>query len=83
MSTDAFDVEALLSRARREAEQIVASARTQAEAITSSGEAEAERQLAATRAEVERLQKRRDAITAQLSSLAELVSGFGEDEDKS
>ena len=32
------------------------------------------------RAEVERLQKRRDGITAQLSSLADIVSGFGKDE---
>ena len=35
---------------------------------------------AAVRAEVERLQKRRDGITAQLSSLADIVSGFGSDE---
>ena len=32
------------------------------------------------RAEVERLQKRRDGITAQLSSLADIVSGFGKEE---
>ena len=32
-------------------------------------------------AEVERISKRRDAITAQLSSLHEVISGFGKDEE--
>ena len=40
-----------------------------------------ERQLAALRAEVDRMAKRRDAITAQLASLRDVVAGFGEDED--
>ena len=74
------EADALLQRARREAEQIVSSAQKQAESISSTGTAEAERELAAVRAEVERLQKRRDGITAQLSSLADIVSGFGKDE---
>ena len=74
------EADALLQRARREAEQIVSSAQKQAESISSTGTAEAERELAAVRAEVERLQKRRDGITAQLSSLADIVSGFGSDE---
>jgi hypothetical protein len=34
----------------------------------------------AVRAEVERLTKRRDAIAAQLASLRDVVSGFGEDD---
>ncbi len=33
------------------------------------------------RAEVERMTKRRDAITAQLASLRDVVAGFGEDEE--
>ena len=75
------EAEALLTRARREAEQIVASARTQAESITSSGDAEKERQLAAIRSEVDRMTKRRDAISAQLASLRDVVAGFGEDDE--
>jgi hypothetical protein len=59
----------------------VASARTQAESITSSGDAEKERQLAAIRAEVDRMTKRRDAISAQLASLRDVVAGFGEDDE--
>ena len=72
--------EAALVRARREAEQIVACARTQAEAITAAGNSEVEREISARRADLDRLTKRRAAITAQLSSLADLVAGFGEDE---
>jgi cell division septum initiation protein DivIVA len=74
------EAEALLARARREAEQIVASARTQADAITSAGNAEAERNLAALTAEVDRMTKRREAISAQLGSLSEMMAGFGDDE---
>ena len=37
--------------------------------------------VAALRAEVDRLAKRRDAITAQLASLRDVVAGFGDDED--
>ncbi|MGA8246552.1 MAG: hypothetical protein WB797_06575, partial [Nocardioides sp.] len=61
--------------------QIVASARTQAEAVTASGNAEQERNLAALRAEVDRMTKRREAISAQLGSLRELMAGFGGDEE--
>jgi hypothetical protein len=35
----------------------------------------------ALRAEVDRLAKRRDAITAQLASLRDVVAGFDEEED--
>ena len=59
---------------------MIASARAQAEAITASGDAELQREIAGRRAELDRLTKRRAAITAQLSSLADLVAGFGEDE---
>ena len=37
-------------------------------------------QLAAVRSEVERLAKRRDAITAQIGALRDVVAGFAEDE---
>ena len=57
------------------------SARTQSESISSTSDAEAERELAKIRAEVERLRKRRDGITAQLASLADLVAAFGDDEE--
>jgi hypothetical protein len=43
--------------------------------------ADAERELAAVRADVDRLSKRRDAITAQLASLSEVISGFAKDKD--
>ena len=69
-----------MSRARREAEQIVASARTQAEAVAVSGNAEHERNLSALKAEVDRMTKRREAISAQLGSLREMMAGFGEDD---
>ncbi len=46
-----------------------------------SARAEAERQLASIRAEVDRITKRRDAITAQLASLRDVVAGFGTDDD--
>ncbi|HRI98117.1 MAG TPA: hypothetical protein PLZ93_21020 [Nocardioides sp.] len=55
-------------------------ANTQAESIIASGDSERERQVAALRSEVDRLAKRRDAITAQLASLRDVVAGFG-DED--
>jgi len=72
--------ESLLARAKREAEQLVSAARAQAETITSAGNAEAERELGIVKAEVARMVKRRDAITAQLASLSELVAGFGKDD---
>ena len=37
--------------------------------------------MAALRSEVDRLAKRRDAITAQLASLRDVVAGFGDDEE--
>ena len=58
----------------------MASARTQADSITATKHAEAERELADIQAEVERVTKRRDAITAQLGALRDVVAGFGEDE---
>ena len=67
----------LLSRARREAEQIVASARTQADSIGSTAHAEAAAR--AGRRSGPRstgMSKRRDAITAQLASLRDVVAGF-------
>ena len=60
----------------------MASARTQAEAITASGNAEHERNLSALKAEVDRMTKRREAISAQLGSLREMMAGFGDDEQK-
>ena len=75
------EAESILTRARREAEQIIAAATTQAESITSSGDSEKQRQVAALRSEVDRLAKRRDAITAQLASLRDVVAGFGDDEE--
>jgi cell division protein FtsB len=69
-----------VSRARREAEQILAAAATQAEAVRSSGDAERQREVALLKAEVDRLSKRRDAITAQLASLRDVVAGFGDDD---
>ena len=59
----------------------VASARTQADAIATAGNAEQERNLAALKAEVDRMTKRREAISAQLGSLREMMAGFGDDED--
>ena len=72
--------EGILSRARREAEQIVAAATTQAEAVKASGDAERQREVDLLKAEVDRLTKRRDAITAQLASLRDVVAGFGDDD---
>lgn len=74
------EADALLSRAKREAEQLVSNAKAKAEAAATSGAAEAEHKLAAVRAEVDRMTKRRDAISAQLASLSELVSGFSHDD---
>ena len=76
----AKESEAILSRARREAEQVLAAANTQAEAVRSSGDAERAREVALLKAEVDRLSKRRDAITAQLASLRDVVAGFGDDD---
>ena len=73
--------EATLSRARREAEQIVSLARSQADSVNTTAQADAERQLAVVRAEVDRMTKRREAITAQLASLRDVVEGFGGDDD--
>ena len=73
--------EATLSRARREAEQIVSLARSQADSVNTSAQADAERQLAVVRAEVDRMTKRRDAITAQLASLRDVVAGFAGDDE--
>ena len=69
-----------MSRARREAEQIVSTARTQAESLGTTAQAEAQRELASIRAEVDRIGKRRDAITAQLASLRDVVAGFTTDD---
>ena len=64
------------SRAKREADQIIKAANTQAESVIAGGDAEQERQVATLRSEVDRLAKRRDAITAQLASLRDVVAGF-------
>jgi hypothetical protein len=74
--------EGLIARAKREAESLLTAAKAQAESIVTTGNAEAERALAALKGEVERMTKRRDAITAQLSSLSELVGTFGKDDDE-
>ena len=74
------EAEGILSRARREAEQVLAAANTQVEAVKASGDAERQREVNLLKAEVDRLSKRRDAITAQLASLRDVVAGFGDDE---
>ena len=53
-------------------------ARNQAEAIRESSEAEAAKKLNDMRTEGEQLTRRRDAISAQLSSLRDVVAGFSE-----
>ena len=58
----------------------MASARTQADALTAAGNAEQERNLSALKAEVDRMTKRREAISAQLGSLREMMAGFDDDE---
>ena len=71
------EAEALLSRSRREAEQIVGlGAEPGRRAHRISGNADAERELPRLKAEVDRMTKRRDAITAQLSSLRDVVAGL-------
>lgn len=59
---------------------MVSAAKKQAESLRNSGHADSERELSAIRAEVDRLAKRRDAITAQLAALRDVVAGFGDDE---
>lgn len=75
------EAEALLNRARREAEQVVAAARSQADTVRAAGDADLERQVETLKMEVSRLTKRRDAITAQLASLRDVVSGFADDDE--
>jgi F0F1-type ATP synthase membrane subunit b/b' len=75
------DAEALLAKARREADQLVNAAKKQAEALRVNGHAESEQALAAIKSEVDRVSKRRDAIVAQLGALKDVVSGFGKDEE--
>ena len=55
-------------------------AQSQADSIGTTRTAEAERELANIQAEVERVSKRRDAITAQLGALRDVVAGFDKDE---
>jgi regulator of protease activity HflC (stomatin/prohibitin superfamily) len=69
-----------LSRARREAEQLVAAAHSQADSISAAGQADAERELAAVRTDLEQITRRRDAISAQLASLKDVVAGFTGDD---
>ncbi|EGD41390.1 putative cellulose-binding protein [Nocardioidaceae bacterium Broad-1] len=77
----AKESEGIISRARRDAEAILSKARAEADHLASTATVEAEKGLAIIKAEVDRLTKRRDAIAAQLSSLTDLVSGFGKTED--
>ena len=53
-----------------------------AEAVRSAGDAERQREVNLLKAEVDRLSKRRDAITAQLASLRDVVAGFGDDDSQ-
>ena len=73
--------EGLIARARRDAETILSKARAEADHLASTATVEAEKGHAIIKAEVDRLTKRRDAIAAQLSSLTDLVSGFGKNDD--
>ena len=73
--------EGLIARARRDAEAILSKARAEADHLASTATVEAEKGHAIIKAEVDRLTKRRDAIAAQLSSLTDLVSGFGKNDD--
>ncbi len=75
------EADALISRARREAEQIVAAAKGQADTVRSLGRRRPRAEVERLSSEVARLAKRRDAITAQLSSLHEVIAGFGTDDD--
>ncbi|MFE6508940.1 hypothetical protein ACFVDI_15420 [Nocardioides sp. NPDC057767] len=77
----AKESEGIISRARRDAEAVLSKARAEADHLASTATVEAEKGLAIIKAEVDRLTKRRDAIAAQLSSLTDLVSGFGKTED--
>ncbi|MDQ1614526.1 MAG: hypothetical protein QOJ60_465 [Actinomycetota bacterium] len=76
----AAEADRSLSRSRHEAEQIVRAARSQAEQIVSNATANADRQTAAARAELEALEKRRDAIVAQLAQLRHVVTTFHGDD---
>jgi cell division septum initiation protein DivIVA len=77
----AKESEGIVARARRDAEAILSKARAEADHLASTATVEAEKGHAIIKAEVDRLTKRRDAIAAQLSSLTDLVSGFGKTED--
>lgn len=77
----AKESEGIIARARRDAEAILSKARAEADHLASTATVEAEKGHAIIKAEVDRLTKRRDAIAAQLSSLTDLVSGFGKTED--
>ncbi len=72
------EAEAMVARARREAEQIVSAAQNQADSIRESSAAAAQKELGDIRTEVEQLTRRRDAISAQLTSLRDVVAGFSE-----
>ena len=61
---------------------MLAAATTQSEAVKASGDAERQREVNLLKAEVDRLSKRRDAITAQLASLRDVVAGFGDDDSQ-
>ncbi len=76
------EAEAMLSRARREAEQLVITAKSQVEDISSNSILEAQAQLAQIKDEVARMTKRRDSITAQLGALRDVMTGFDDDDTK-
>ena len=57
----------------------MSAAQKQAESLIHDGRAEQESALEALRGEVDRLTKRRDAISAQLGALREVVSGFNDE----
>lgn len=56
----------------------MSAAQNQADSIRESSEAAAQKQLGEIRIEVEQLTRRRDAISAQLTSLRDVVTGFSE-----
>ena len=61
----------------------MAAAKAQAEAQISAGHADHQRRLEAIKAEVDQMTRRRDAITAQLGQLRDVIAGFGGDDDRS